>query len=53
MCPDDDSDGRLPATIDSDDGNEEQQHSAQEDLIDFHFNFEIKEVCLFLSSCVT
>lgn len=54
MCLDDDSDdGCLVSTSDSDDGSEEQQRLAQEDLIDFHFNFEIKRVCLFLCSPVT
>lgn len=35
----------FAATLDSDDASEEHQRSAQEDLIDLHFNFEIKEVC--------
>ncbi|XP_075873846.1 intermembrane lipid transfer protein VPS13C isoform X3 [Nelusetta ayraudi] len=41
--------GCVAATSDSDDGSEEQQRSAQEDLIDFHFNFELKEVLLELT----
>lgn len=56
VCLDDDGDGDegcVAATSDSDDGSEEQQRSAQEDLIDFHFNFELKEVRLCLCSPVT
>lgn len=42
----------LVAFSESDDGSEksvdeEHQRSALEDLVDFHFKFEIKEVCFF------
>lgn len=54
MCLAGDGDeGCVTATSDSDDGSEEQQRVAQEDLIDFHFNFELKEVGLCLCSPVT